>query len=658
MNIRYLINEDGEPFDSSELQTLSQQLDQLEEVDRKKYRNKNAAAISRNNLRKILIVSGPGTGKSYLFLDRVDHWLQNNPGASILVTSFVRKLVADLQNGINNDEKLSDEQKKRTTVFTLHKFARSIVEKNHGTSKWNFKPYFRIIGQIWKEVIWEDVLAYYPNLDRKAYAWQKFEEQLHNNSFDKGKDWQKLTQTYFEMCKFYNATGFADLIIRARIALEENSQLNDDDFFIVDEYQDFNLAEEALILQLVKGSKGLLVVGDDDQVLYEKLKSGKAKLIRRFYKDTDMANAMMPFCTRSSYPITKCGAYFIAQHSDSERIEKIHLPLCTDQETPKVQIIACATPSTAVDYIEKFVADNKKEIDERKEKLSEGEAEDAFLLILTPDRKVNFYVRKKKHSPKEKLKQIVSDYKTEIRSFSEDYYKVLDYYSLAKNPKNNFTFRKIFFYECFDGEQVHLWVVKAIQDNRNFCDLDLEEIKKILTKSDNIKNIIDAKNSIDEKVENLSIHIPIIDKSGLKDDLKKQSIDRDEITKLERGEEEEAELEEIEVKKMSAIELITIVGSKGLSADHVIVIGFDNVNMKWVTKNAFYVAMTRARKSLHIITALQSGGATKAHSFLHYFPDAFVEFNSHRKTDHLTKPLRGKKGFVKYIESLNFKSTK
>jgi len=646
--MRYLINHDGKPFNSSELKTLTQQLDQLEEVDRIKYRDQNAAAISRNNSKKILIISGPGTGKSYLFLDRINHWFQNNPEARVLVTSFVRKLVADLRNSINNDKELSEEQKKRTTVSTLHKFARSVVEKNHGTSEWKFKPYFRIIGQTWKEVVWGDVLTYYPKFDRNVYAWQEFEEQLYNNSLDEEEDWQKLTRTYFELCRFYNAAGFADLIIRARIALEENPQLNDDDFFIVDEYQDFNLAEEALILQLVKGSKGLLVVGDDDQVLYEKLKSGKAELIRRFYKNVDIANAMLPFCTRSSYHITKCGAYFIAHYGDSDRIEKIHLPLYINQDAPRVQIIACATPSTAVDYIEKFVADNKNEIDERKERLLTGEAEDAYLLILTPAREVNFYGRSKT-----KIKQIVSDYKAASQSFSEDYYKVLNYYLLAKNPNNNFTFRKILFYEDFTEKQIHPWITEATRDNKSFCSLDYEEIKKILEKCDNIKNIIDAKECIDEKIDNLSTHMQIIDRSALKEDLEQQAINQDEITKLERGEEEEAELEESEVKKMSPVELITIVGSKGLSADHVMIIGFDNVNMNWVTKNAFYVAMMRARKTLHILTALKSGGSTKAHRFLQQLPKTCVEFHSYKKSDHSKTLLNGRRGFINYVERLN-----
>jgi len=648
MDIRHLFNEDGTPFDLSELQRIKKQLDKLNGDKRTEYRNQNAAMIAEHGKAKILIVSGPGTGKSHLFLDKINHWFQSDPDARVFVTSFVRKLVTDLQSDIDNDEQLSHEQKKQTTVTTLHKFARSIVEMNHGTSAWQFRPHFRIIAQPWKDVVWRDVLAYYPNLDENDYLWANFERQLHNNEFTESEEWQKLRQAYFELCEFYNAAGFAGLIIRARIALDENPQLNEDNFFIIDEYQDFNPAEEALIFQLVNNLKGLLVVGDDEQVLYEKLKSGQAALIRRLYKNQDMANAMLPFCGRSSYHITKSAAHFIQQHRDSECIEKIYLPLKTCQDTPKVQIIACATPATAVDYIEKFISDNKSEIEERKIELLEGKAKDAFLLILTPEKGVKFY-----GNAKEKIHQTVSNYQTEIRAFSEDYYKVLNYYSLGKNPRDNFTFRKVIFYENYTENLTHALVDKAVQNNKNFCDLPDEEIKYILKKCGDIKNIIEAESVIDEKIDKLLEYVSLWDKARLKDDIERQAISRDQITRLEHGEEEEAELEEIEVRRMCAVELMTIVGSKGLSADHVMIIGFDNINMKWITKNAFYVAMTRARKSLHILTTLKSGGATKPHKFLDQLPETHAEFYRYKKTGSSKTALNSKEGFVRYLDRVN-----
>jgi superfamily I DNA/RNA helicase len=362
---------------------------------------------------------------------------------------------------------------------------------------------------------------------------------------------------------------------------------------------------------------------------------------------------MLPFCGRSSFHITKSAGHFIQQNREAECIEKIYLPIKTADEKPKVQVIACATAPTAVDYIEKFVADNKAAIDERKAKLTEGEEKDAFLLILTPAKEVDFY-KNKKFDGKKKLDELVSEYRAENRYFSEDYHKILSYYSLSNNPQNNFTFRKILQYENVAIARVHELIEMAMQNNQNFNDLDAAEIKSAVQKSNEIKTILETNGqTIEQKIESIARHISLSDKKRLKDDIKRKSINQKEVTEIEHQEEEEAELEEIEVKKMGAIELMTVVGSKGLSADHVIIIGFDNVNMGWVTKNAFYVAMTRARKSLHILTALKSGGARQAHDFLDQLSDEHAEYFSYKKSNHAKNQLQGKQGFKNYLNSLN-----
>ncbi|MCL4449688.1 MAG: UvrD-helicase domain-containing protein [Actinobacteria bacterium] len=654
--MRNLINDDGSPFESNELQTLHSELDALDDNGRTEYRNQNASAIANHGAGKFLIVSGPGTGKSTLFKGRISFWLGQNSTSKILCLTFVRKLVADLDSDIQGDQNLTQAQKDQVEVHTLHKFARSVVEQNHGTTEWRFQPHFRIIGQSWKDVVWGDVLAFYARLDRSVYTLKKFEEQLHNAEFDESDEWRGLKDTYFKLCQFYNAAGFADLILRAKDALAENANLNESGCFIIDEYQDFNAAEDDLIKQLVNNPRGLLIVGDDEQVLYEKLKSGKPTLIRNLYQNNDYANGMLPFCGRSSFHITKSAGHFIQQNREAECIEKIYLPIKTADDKPKVQVIACATAPTAVDYIEKFVADNKAAIDERKAKLTEGEEKDAFLLILTLAKEVDFY-KNKKFDGKKKLDELVSEYRAENRYFSEDYHKILSYYSLSNNPQNNFTFRKILQYENVAIARVHELIEMAMQNNQNFNDLDAAEIKSAVQKSNEIKTILETNGqTIEQKIESIARHISLSDKKRLKDDIERKSINQEEVTEIEHQEEEEAELEEIEVKKMGAIELMTVVGSKGLSADHVIIIGFDNVNMGWVTKNAFYVAMTRARKSLHILTALKSGGARQAHDFLDQLSDEHAEYFSYKKSNHAKNQLQGKQGFKNYLNSLNSRS--
>jgi superfamily I DNA/RNA helicase len=386
MPARHLINENGEPFQDRELETLSKELDALEPAERRSFRDANARAVARHAAVEMLIVAGPGTGKSTLFKERILFWLEQDSSAGILALSFVRKLVADLDADIQNDTGLTDEQKKQIDVSTLHKYARSVVEQKHGTKEWRFAPHFRIIGQDWKLVVWDDALLINGQKDHAKYSWKHFEKQLHDDVFDQSAAWKALKKDYFTLCQFYNAASFGDLIIRAREALAENPDLNEHQFFIFDEYQDFNISEEGLLGQIIDKARGTLVVGDDDQVLYETLKSGKASLIRQIYRNTSAANAMLSFCGRCDFHITRAASHFIKQAADPDSIKKIYLPISDAGGSQKVQVVACAAPSTAVDYIRKFIEDHKNDIDQRKADLVAGKAKDAYLLILSPSK--------------------------------------------------------------------------------------------------------------------------------------------------------------------------------------------------------------------------------------------------------------------------------
>jgi len=646
--IRFLINEDCSPFNSSELNTVGSALDKLEGDKRKKYRNENTSAIANNSKDKLLIVSGPGTGKSYLFLSRIKYWLNNDPRANIIVTSFVKKLVVDLEADISSDPNLSDEQKNQTKVFTLHKYARSIIEKNQGTTEWRFGRHFRMIGQLWKQVVWKDVLLHFSNLDQDIYSWKSFEEQLHNNNFEQSEEWKRLKQKYYELCKYYNAAGFADLIIRARKALEENERLLEKSYVIVDEYQDFNFAEEQLIKQLTEKARGVLIVGDDDQVLYERLKSGKPTLIRNLYRKGEYAKAMLPFCGRSSYHISKCAEYYINKSRDSDGIDKIYLPLDKDKGAPKVAVVACAAPSSAVDYIRKFIKDHKTELDLRKKDIEEGQSDESYLLILTPQNDLGFYM---KAAPD--VFKIIDKYKDCGKNYSSDYYKVLNYYSIANYPNNNFNMRKTLYYETVSDDQVYKYIFNAMQNNINICETNDITINDILKKCQQIKEIIESESTVSETVEQLSKLINVNDKDAFEKDLIRQAINENKITELDHQEDEDVAAEEVDAVQVQAAEVLSIIGSKGLSADHVIIVGFDDVNMNYVTKNAFFVAISRARKSLHILTALKARGASSSNNYINQMPESNMQFKKYKKTDGSLTNLSNRNKFVRYLSWLN-----
>jgi superfamily I DNA/RNA helicase len=71
--------------------------------------------------------------------------------------------------------------------------------------------------------------------------------------------------------------------------------------------------------------------------------------------------------------------------------------------------------------------------------------------------------------------------------------------------------------------------------------------------------------------------------------------------------------------------LSTILGAKGLSADHVIVLGCDETSLAHVTTSAVFVALSRARKSLTLLMYVGGGNANVLHDFICSLPDEHAE---------------------------------
>jgi UvrD/REP helicase N-terminal domain len=114
---RHLINENGKPFEDGELDALSKELNALDPAERRNFRDANARAVARHSAIRMLIVAGPGTGKSTLFKERILFWLEQDASAKVLALSFVRKLVADLAADVQNDTTLTAEQKRQADIF-------------------------------------------------------------------------------------------------------------------------------------------------------------------------------------------------------------------------------------------------------------------------------------------------------------------------------------------------------------------------------------------------------------------------------------------------------------------------------------------------------------------------------------------------------------
>ena len=618
---RFLLNGNGSSFDS-DIGPLGQQLERLSNTERKNYRNANAEFIARSEADRLLIVAGPGSGKSYLFLARIRHWLAVDGASRVYVSSFVRKVVIDLKTDVASQ--LQDDDVQRVTVSTLHELARSILERNHGASGHRLGPHISIVTGDWMKVVWADAQAFHAELGPE-YSLKSVEKQFHEDEFADSDNWPDLLETYFRLSRFYNAVGFPDMIALARRAVDDDPTLVSHSHWIIDEFQDFNSSENHFVQTLTARANGVLIAGDDEQALYQELKSSLPEIIISYYEDDQYANAMLPYCSRCGYWICLAAAGFMATQLPETSIKKIYLPLEIDEDQPKVRVIATSTPSAAVDYIKKFVEDHRADLDAHVDKMMAGEETDPFLLILNPKRQASFY---KTSGADAQLMEWLAHWAPVSSGRSADYRRVAAYCTAVGLSSDNYVLRRVLHYEGLTNEQVHPLIERALDERLSLSQIESEPIADALRKCFQVSSVMaDHTLSFEERVRALTELIHIADSKSL--------IAEIEVHPMQGGiwavEEEGDEAVET-AGALSPVEMLTMVGSKGLSSQHVIVIGCDDVNMNNVSRLTFFVAMTRARKSLYLITSLQTEGSTREHQYIGEIPEACCDFAVYKKT--------------------------
>lgn len=233
------------------------------------------AAIARvleSPSRKKLIVAGPGTGKTTLFRLMLEG-SAGNPSRRLILT-FINNLRNDLE------KKLSGQ----ASVYTLHSYCLGLLYRK-ATLRSGLSSVFRC----------------FPGLGSLIRAdWRHIEKSQapHFIREMRSLDENNHIQFYLERGAYYDAVDFDDTVYRVyeRSALVTEA-LGVYDLVLIDEYQDFNRMEAAIINRLAKNSP-IMIVGDDDQALYSQLRDSSWDYIRTLYSAGDYEIFELPFCMR------------------------------------------------------------------------------------------------------------------------------------------------------------------------------------------------------------------------------------------------------------------------------------------------------------------------------------------------------------------------
>lgn len=279
----------------------------------------------------LLVLAGAGSGKTTVLANRIAYILQNTYARpwNILAITFTNKAANEMKERI---ERLIGPGAKEMWIGTFHsicvKILRTCIERiGYGSD-------FVIYDSADSRTLMKECLREL-DIDEKVFPVRgvlSIISKAKNNLIDperyeqmRGKDMRsevvsRLYTLYQKKLKSNNALDFDDIIRFTVDILSENEDVADKyqarfQYILVDEYQDTNNTQYALINLLAQGYGNICVVGDDDQSIY-KFRGANVNNILDFEKDyKDSKKIMLEQNYRSTSNILNAANAVIAHNS-------------------------------------------------------------------------------------------------------------------------------------------------------------------------------------------------------------------------------------------------------------------------------------------------------------------------------------------------------
>lgn len=228
----------------------------------------------------LLILAGPGSGKTRVVTHRIAHLLQQGiPARQILALTFTNKAAEEMRQRVC---RLTGTQ--GVWLGTFHGFCARLL-RQYGALvglRENYSIYDTDdSGKALKQAIEASEVALVhtkPDAIAKAISWAKnnlitAEEYVPHPGHPIGSLVAPIYPVYQQQLLAANAVDFDDLLLHVAVLLRQSpevrAQLDDRlRYVLVDEYQDTNLAQYAIVRGLSIDHPNLAVTGDPDQSIY------------------------------------------------------------------------------------------------------------------------------------------------------------------------------------------------------------------------------------------------------------------------------------------------------------------------------------------------------------------------------------------------------
>ena len=301
-----------------------------------------------------LVVAGAGTGKTRVIIERIRRLIDDGVDpSSILALTFTEKAAGEMLDRLSA---VSLGFSSQLEVATFNGFGNELL-KQYGP-EWGLAD-IKLLGETGQLVFLrehfdelgldyfapvsnpdgqlKELSGYISKLKQQLVEPEKYQEFVDKlPSSDEAEKLEKskhhelanLYKVYLSLCRQFGFIDYDDqlylaillLVARPNVLAKMQAKYR---YILVDEFQDTNAMQSALIDLLARKSQNIMVVGDDDQSIYGWRGATLANILEftRRYPGTKEVTLIENY--RSTQPILDC-AYNLIQHNNPDRLEVIN----------------------------------------------------------------------------------------------------------------------------------------------------------------------------------------------------------------------------------------------------------------------------------------------------------------------------------------------
>lgn len=326
-------------------------------MDYLKKLNPNQSAAAQWNEGPLLVLAGPGSGKTATLTARVARLIEQGQDESfrVLCLTFTRKAAAEMRERLL---KLVPEAKDRVLLTTFHSFATDIL-RQHG-SHFGFSPDFEILEEVERVSIVKSVL------EEKAGELTKFvsaEKALTAIDFllrnvipddkvptllkdaEAGQQLQLLFTYYKELLKQQNCLDYGAIIYFCEELLRERPRIGKQlrtvyRYICVDEFQDTNVAQFRMLRAIAPDKDAnIFIVGDDDQVIYQ-WNGASPKRVQELEEHYDLTTIQLPENYRCPSEVVALANALIVHNGERSPDKKPLLSMKTGTGSNPIELLS------------------------------------------------------------------------------------------------------------------------------------------------------------------------------------------------------------------------------------------------------------------------------------------------------------------------------